>query len=174
MHLTVSHLMMAGRDILNNFNKKHLKLMLDIFHLQQICDNVAHTLNQLKDLIGHVQIAQVPNGHEPDVIGELNFEYVFGLIEKANYNDWTGCEYKPRTTTIEGLKWLQKCGHQFAVIQKRKDCRRKAMLLLSLSLDAKAIAANFSAGSSCVKYFSATSAPGADRLNLLSASKLNF
>uniref|UniRef100_A0A1B0GDY5 Putative hydroxypyruvate isomerase n=1 Tax=Glossina morsitans morsitans TaxID=37546 RepID=A0A1B0GDY5_GLOMM len=101
-----------AREILNNFNKKHLKLMLDIFHLQQICGNVTHTLDELKGLIGHVQIAQVPNRHEPDVIGELNFEYVFELIEKANYNDWIGCEYKPKTTTIEGLKWLQKYGHQ--------------------------------------------------------------
>ncbi|KAL9899609.1 hydroxypyruvate isomerase-like protein Gip [Glossina fuscipes fuscipes] len=102
----------TAREILNNLNKKHLRLMLDIFHLQQICGNVTYILAELKDLIGHIQIAQVPNRHEPDVIGELNFEYIFALFEKANYNDWIGCEYKPKTTTIEGLKWLQKYGHQ--------------------------------------------------------------
>uniref|UniRef100_A0A1A9W2P7 Putative hydroxypyruvate isomerase n=1 Tax=Glossina brevipalpis TaxID=37001 RepID=A0A1A9W2P7_9MUSC len=102
----------TAREILKNVNKNNLKLMLDIFHLQQICGNVTHSLEELKDLIGHVQIAQVPNRHEPDVVGELNFEYVFSLIEKANYNDWIGCEYKPKTTTVEGLKWLQKYGCQ--------------------------------------------------------------
>ncbi|XP_065355194.1 putative hydroxypyruvate isomerase [Calliphora vicina] len=97
-------------NVLASVNSKNLRLMLDIFHLQLIRGNVTHAFEDLSDLIGHIQIAQVPNRHEPDHVGELNYEYVFELIEKLNYNDWIGCEYKPRSNTTEGLQWLAKYG----------------------------------------------------------------
>jgi len=93
-------------DVLTEVNSPNLKLMLDIFHLQHIKGNVSHTFKELGNWIGHIQIAQVPNRNEPDSDGELNFKYIFCLI-KQNYSDWIGCEYKPQTTTAEGLKWLK-------------------------------------------------------------------
>lgn len=99
-----------ARTILDSVNSQHLRLMLDIFHLQLIRGNITHAFQDLSHLIGHIQIAQAPNRHEPDHSGELNYEYVFSLIEALNYNDWIGCEYKPRTNTTEGLQWLTKYG----------------------------------------------------------------
>lgn len=58
--------------------------------------------------IGHIQVAQVPDRHEPDTPGEINYEYVFSLIEKVGYDDYIGLEYKPRTSTGEGLEWIKK------------------------------------------------------------------
>ncbi|KAM7361938.1 hydroxypyruvate isomerase-like protein Gip [Cochliomyia hominivorax] len=97
-------------SVLGNVNSRHLRLMLDIFHLQLIRGNVTHGFEDFAAIIGHIQIAQVPDRHEPDQEGELNYEYVFQLIEHLNYYDWIGCEYKPKTTTTEGLKWLDKYG----------------------------------------------------------------
>lgn len=97
-------------SVLANVNSKNLRLMLDIFHLQLIRGNVSHAFEDFSQLIGHIQIAQVPNRHEPDVMGELNYQYVFELIENLKYNDWIGCEYKPKTSTVEGLKWLDQYG----------------------------------------------------------------
>jgi hydroxypyruvate isomerase len=49
----------------------------------------------------------VPDRNEPDQ-GELNYDYLFGLIEELGYNGWIGCEYRPKAGTSEGLGWLKK------------------------------------------------------------------
>jgi hydroxypyruvate isomerase len=56
--------------------------------------------------IGHIQIAGVPDRHEPD-IGEVNYPYLFDLIDTLGYDGWIGCEYWPRAGTSEGLGWLK-------------------------------------------------------------------
>ncbi|KAK4871872.1 hypothetical protein RN001_015996 [Aquatica leii] len=93
--------------IIAKINNPNLKLMLDIFHLQQIQGDISHTIKELYKYIGHVQIAQVPNRNEPDAPGELDYKFIFDLLEKAGYDDWIGLEYKPQTTTMEGLKWIK-------------------------------------------------------------------
>lgn len=85
--------------------------MLDIFHLQRIQGNIATTIETLMECVGHVQIAQVPHRHEPDVPGELNFTYIFDLLEKAGYDDFIGLEYAPKGSTVEGLKWIRDGGY---------------------------------------------------------------
>ncbi|CAD6994536.1 unnamed protein product [Ceratitis capitata] len=88
-------------------NSKHIRLMIDIFHLQHIMGNVTNAFADFKDIIGHIQIAQAPHRHEPDVAGELDFSYVFEVIKSSGYSDWIGCEYKPKTNTLDGLKWIE-------------------------------------------------------------------
>jgi hydroxypyruvate isomerase len=61
--------------------------------------------------VGHFQIAGVPERQEPD-IGEMNYPYLFDLIDSFGYDGWIGCEYKPRLGgqahgTSKGLGWLQ-------------------------------------------------------------------
>lgn len=56
---------------------------------------------------GHVQVAQVPGRGEPDSPGELNFSYLFQLLEDEGYTGFVGCEYQPRGDTAEGLSWLR-------------------------------------------------------------------
>ncbi|KAI4886596.1 hypothetical protein NFI96_000794 [Prochilodus magdalenae] len=59
-------------------------------------------------LQGHIQVAQVPDRHEPDSPGEVNFSYLFDLLEKLGYQGYVGCEYKPMGSTEAGLDWLRK------------------------------------------------------------------
>ncbi|XP_034948764.1 putative hydroxypyruvate isomerase isoform X2 [Chelonus insularis] len=94
-------------DIIRKINSPHLKLMLDIFHLQHIRGNISNFLKHYGSYIGHVQIAQVPDRNEPDTPGELNYQYILPLISKCGYNDYIGLEYKPKTSTISGLKWMK-------------------------------------------------------------------
>lgn len=96
--------------VLKEVNSSNLKLMVDVFHLQHIKGNISNTFNELSEYIGHVQIAQVPHRHEPDVPGELDFAYVFQAIKDAGYDDWVGCEYKPKNGTLAGLKWIENHG----------------------------------------------------------------
>ncbi|CAD6994535.1 unnamed protein product [Ceratitis capitata] len=87
-------------NVISEVNSKQIRLMIDIFHLQHIMGNVTNAFADFKDIIGHIQIAQAPHRHEPDVAGELDFP--------ISLRDWIGCEYKPKTNTLEGLKWLEK------------------------------------------------------------------
>jgi len=51
-------------------------------------------------------VAQVPDRHEPNTSGEINYRYVFPLLEQLGYDGWIGLEYKPAGSTEAGLKWL--------------------------------------------------------------------
>ena len=61
--------------------------------------------------IGHVQIAQVPDRHEPDSEGEKNYRYVLKQFEASDYVGWIGLEYIPKGKTKEGLKWINEFGY---------------------------------------------------------------
>nr|CAD7427065.1 unnamed protein product [Timema monikensis] len=56
---------------------------------------------------GHIQVAQVPFRNEPNTSGEINYPYVFGLLEELGYQGWIGLEYKPLSSTKQGLGWMQ-------------------------------------------------------------------
>ena len=45
---------------------------------------------------GHIQMSQVPDRHEPDEHGEINFPFLFETLESIGYTGWLGCEYYPR------------------------------------------------------------------------------
>jgi hydroxypyruvate isomerase len=63
--------------------------------------------------VGHLQIAGVPQRHEPD-IGELNHAYLFEVIDELSadggWDGWVGCEYRPARGAVprgtsDGLGW---------------------------------------------------------------------
>ncbi|XP_030134811.2 putative hydroxypyruvate isomerase isoform X2 [Taeniopygia guttata] len=93
--------------ILEKVGRPNLKLQLDLFHCQIMDGNLSRNLETYFPLIGHIQIAQVPGRHEPDSPGELNFPYIFELLESLGYTDYVGCEYAPKGDTLEGLGWLR-------------------------------------------------------------------
>ena len=59
--------------------------------------------------VGHLQIAGVPDRREPDA-GELNYAYLFEVIDALGYDGWIGCEYRPASATSAGLGWLRRAG----------------------------------------------------------------
>ncbi|KAI8034169.1 putative hydroxypyruvate isomerase [Drosophila gunungcola] len=97
--------------VLADVGADNIRLLADLYHLQHLHGNVSKTLDEHKSLIGHFQIAQVPHRHEPDVSGELDYGYVLKLLQQFGYDGWVGCEYKPRTTTVDGLGWVAKLGY---------------------------------------------------------------
>ncbi|XP_043270569.1 putative hydroxypyruvate isomerase [Venturia canescens] len=99
-----------GLAVVKDIDSPNLKLMLDVFHLQHSHGNITHTIRNNLSYIGHIQVAQVPDRYEPDTSGEINYEYVFSLLEKVGYKDYIGLEYKPKTSTGEGLRWIKKMG----------------------------------------------------------------
>lgn len=97
-------------DAIKSVGSENIKLMVDLFHLQMIRGNIVNSLKEFHPLIGHIQIAQAPNRNEPDSNGELNLKFILQELEKIGYHDFIGCEYKPLTTTSEGLAWINKFG----------------------------------------------------------------
>ena len=84
----------------------NLKVQFDLYHCQIVEGDVAMKMRRDIAGIGHMQIAGVPERHEPD-IGELNYPYLFQLMDELGYEAWVGCEYRPKAGTSEGLQWLK-------------------------------------------------------------------
>ena len=80
-------------------------LQFDFYHAQMEQGNLASTFRQHFELVSHIQISGVPGRHEPDD-SEINYRYLFGLIEMLDYKGYVSCEYNPRGDTTEGLSWL--------------------------------------------------------------------
>ena len=91
--------------IVAEVGEPNLKVQMDLYHCQIVEGDVATKIRRHLAGVGHMQIAGVPERHEPDV-GELNHPYLFELIDALGYQGWIGCEYRPRGATREGLGWL--------------------------------------------------------------------
>jgi hydroxypyruvate isomerase len=98
-----------ARRVIETVGSDNLFLHLDIYHMQMLEGHLAETLRGNMGLLRHVQMAGVPGRHEPDV-GEINYPYLFALLDELGYDGWVGCEYRPRNGTLEGLGWAAPYG----------------------------------------------------------------
>jgi len=85
----------------------NLKVQMDLFHCQIVEGDLATRIRRHIAGVAHMQIAGVPERHEPDT-GEVNYPYLFRLLDELGYAGWIGCEYHPRAGTSEGLGWLKR------------------------------------------------------------------
>jgi 2-dehydrotetronate isomerase len=103
--------------IVQTLAASNLKVQMDLYHLQIVEGDVAMKLREYLPTgrVGHLQIAGVPQRHEPDV-GELNFGYLFDVIDEVSagcgWQGWVGCEYRPARgvqpgATSDGLGWFR-------------------------------------------------------------------
>jgi hydroxypyruvate isomerase len=84
----------------------NLKVQMDLYHAQIVEGDLATKVRQYFAGIGHVQIAGVPQRHEPDT-GEVNYPNLFALLVELGFVGWIGCEYRPRAGTSQGLDWAR-------------------------------------------------------------------
>ena len=94
-----------ARAIIEEVAEPNLKLQLDLYHCQIMEGDLARHIREFAEITGHVQIAGVPERHEPDQ-GEVNFRYLFDVLDETGYQGWIGCEYRPRGRTTDGLGWF--------------------------------------------------------------------
>lgn len=95
-------------EYIKKVNHPNIKLLLDIFHLQKITGNLTEHIKEFLPYTGHVQISQVPDRNQIDASGEIDYSYILSLLEKYQYTDWIGLEYKPTGPTTDSLNWLLK------------------------------------------------------------------
>jgi hydroxypyruvate isomerase len=89
----------------------NLKVQMDLYHCQIVEGDLAARIRKYLPGVGHIQVAGVPDRHEPD-LGEINYPYLFQLLDELNYDGWIGCEYRPKGgsasgATSAGLRWLR-------------------------------------------------------------------
>ncbi len=90
--------------IIEETGSDNLFIQYDIYHMQRMEGELANTIKANLPLIRHVQLADNPGRNEPGT-GEINYRFLFDQLTAFGYDGWIGCEYKPRTTTVEGLGW---------------------------------------------------------------------
>jgi len=91
--------------LLDRVDRPNTALQLDLYHAGIVEGDLTRLTESLIGRVGHVQVASVPDRHEPDE-GELNFPHLFATLDRLGYAGWVGCEYRPRAGTAEGLGWF--------------------------------------------------------------------
>lgn len=102
-----------AHQIVKEVGAPNLKVQMDLYHCQVVEGDLAIKLRHYlpSGRVGHIQIAGVPERHEPD-LGELNYAYLFSVLDELGYAGWVGCEYRPQRGaqaggTSAGLGWLK-------------------------------------------------------------------
>jgi hydroxypyruvate isomerase len=100
----------AGFALVERVAHPNLSLQYDIYHAQRMSGNLAATIAARIGQIGHVQIADSPDRHEPGT-GEINYLFVLKALDDAGYDGWVSLEYRPRVDTESSLAWLTEVGY---------------------------------------------------------------
>ncbi|MBI2306689.1 MAG: hydroxypyruvate isomerase [Rhodocyclales bacterium] len=93
-------------SLIESVGEPNLWLQYDVYHAQVMEGDLARTIAANIDRIAHVQIADNPGRNEPGT-GEVNYPYLFALLDRIGYAGWVGCEYRPLAGSEAGLGWLK-------------------------------------------------------------------
>jgi hydroxypyruvate isomerase len=93
-----------ARALIEASGRKNVKLQMDLYHCQISEGDLIRSIERDIALIGHVQIAGVPQRTEPS-FGEVAYANVLGRLDSLGYLGYVGCEYVPAADTRGGLAW---------------------------------------------------------------------
>lgn len=93
-------------EIVAAAGRPNVALQFDVYHRQIIAGDVTRAIEAMLPRIGHVQVASVPDRHEPGT-GELDDARIFALLDRVGYKGFVGCEYRPAAGTVAGLGWFE-------------------------------------------------------------------
>jgi hydroxypyruvate isomerase len=91
--------------LVERVSRPNVQVQLDLYHAQIMDGDLSKLIEKMAGKFAHVQIASVPDRHEPDE-GEVNYPHLYGVLDRVGYRGWIGCEYNPRGETTAGLGWF--------------------------------------------------------------------
>ncbi|GMQ46142.1 2-oxo-tetronate isomerase [Vibrio sp. 10N] len=94
-------------ELIRLVDRPNVKLQLDLYHAQIMDGDLTNLIKDLAAFTGHVQIASIPDRHEPSE-GEICYSHLFEVLDASGYSGWVGCEYHPREETEAGLSWVHR------------------------------------------------------------------
>jgi hydroxypyruvate isomerase len=95
--------------LLDEVGEPNTAVQYDIYHMQRMEGNLVHTMERLRSRLGHVQVADAPDRHEPGT-GEINMPYVLNALDRLGYQGYVGLEYRPSGTTETSFGWIEAMG----------------------------------------------------------------
>jgi hydroxypyruvate isomerase len=91
-------------SVIEEVGSDNLFLQYDFYHQSRMDGELTATFRRLRDRIAHVQVADNPGRKEPGT-GEINYRFIFEMLDREGYAGWIGCEYRPAAGTSAGLGW---------------------------------------------------------------------
>jgi hydroxypyruvate isomerase len=92
-------------DTIQEVRMPNVKLQYDFYHIQRMQGNLLSTFQLYSEVIGHVQIADVPGRHQPGT-GEIHYPNVFHFLKDHGYKGFIGLEYIPKEKSEDSFDWL--------------------------------------------------------------------
>ncbi|NDU99677.1 hydroxypyruvate isomerase family protein [Pseudoroseicyclus tamaricis] len=93
-----------AEEVVRQVGPEKLGLVFDAWHIHEMTGDVAGTWARLHPLVGHVQVAGYPGGHEP-AGGEIDYPAFFAQMDESGYKGWVTGNYRPGGTVEAGLGW---------------------------------------------------------------------
>jgi len=94
-----------GAEIIAALGHGNLRLMFDCYHIQIAQGDLTRRLERFLPLLGHVQVAAVPDRGAPDH-GEVHYPHIFASLRALGWQGHVGAEYRPGGPTAASLGWL--------------------------------------------------------------------
>jgi hydroxypyruvate isomerase len=91
--------------IVQRVDRPNVRLQLDQYHVGMMGGDARAALRTYRDLVEHVQIADVPGRHEPGT-GQQPIPEFLADLDALGYAGAVGLEYRPSATTDAALAWL--------------------------------------------------------------------
>ncbi|MDH4396270.1 MAG: TIM barrel protein [Limnobacter sp.] len=94
--------------LIQELSLNNVKVQMDLYHCQIMEGDIISRLRQYLPggNVAHIQIAGVPERHEPSR-SELSYSRVFEELIALDYRGLIGCEYRPLSGTRAGLDWIK-------------------------------------------------------------------
>ena len=98
-----------ARRLIDALGSEHVAMQFDAYHIQIMEGSLTQSVRRHLDVITHIQVGGVPGRHEPDLHQEINYPYLFELIDELEFEGWIGCEYAP-TDNTDSFTWANRYG----------------------------------------------------------------
>lgn len=92
-------------ELIRRSGHANLRMMFDCYHLQIMEGDLTRRLERHLPIIGHIQIASVPDRGTPDH-GELDYRHIIAHLKTLGWTRPLGAEYRPAGPTDTTLDWM--------------------------------------------------------------------
>lgn len=83
-----------------------LRIMFDCYHVARAGGPVLTQMQEVWPLIGHIQIAGVPDRGSP-AEGTVDYREIFAEIDRLGWPGWVGAEYQAAGPSADSLGWMR-------------------------------------------------------------------
>jgi hydroxypyruvate isomerase len=96
----------AAVDLITLVDVDTVKLLFDLYHMEQTEPSLSAAIRACAPMIGHVQFADTPGRHEPGT-GRIDFTAALRTLKDCGYDGHISAEYRSASgRTADSLEWL--------------------------------------------------------------------